>query len=178
MTDNKNDEPKMIFEFVVPATALVSGSKFAYDVKKDISVAQKPEKPLFISVLGTRTIDDKHEIVIEIQNLGVHGVYLETVESKEPDNLNPLAFFHEKNTDKKEVFEQKPIGLSYNSKFGEPILPVLLPSQNSICLKFVFEKLASERLKSKPFGKFKLNYTVSGVAKTDLSIEIPFSVRL
>lgn len=179
MSDKKLDEPKMVFEFVLPATALVSGSKFAYDVRKDMSVAQKPEEPLFVSVIGTRTINDKHELVIEVKNLGVHGVYLEAIESKDPKDVNVLTYFHVKNADKHEVFEEKPMGMGVgHPQFGKPILPTFLSPQNSQYLKVEFDKFNLERIESKPYGKLTLKYTVAGVAKSGLEIAIPFSIRL
>jgi len=93
MSENEDSEqideqysPTAFIEIALPATALVSGGKYIYDIRKEVKSSFKPDDPLIVSVLDTRTTHSNHELIIEFDNPGRHGLYIETISMKEPDN--------------------------------------------------------------------------------------------
>ncbi|WP_375749516.1 hypothetical protein [Vibrio sp. HN007] len=178
-------EPNMFFETAIPASALISGSKFIYDIGKDgrkVYQSTKPHKPLLISVLGSMSTEHKHELIIEIENTGMHGVYIESIAALDPKQTSIRYFDHNLYGNEISLFEP----IKKDSALGNPdvsgrtertTVPIFMPRSQKLTLRVELDRFDNDRLDKKPFGKFCINYTVAGVAKTDLKASVEYSVR-
>lgn len=164
-------------------SALVAGGKFGYEVYKGSAAIPDPEKPLLVSVAATRTLRKTHDFIVEIKNLGLHGVYLEELSIKKPDvAVRALGRADHKRewwqwVTRDDSMSDSKARPSYT--LDERTLPALMPPNKASSLDLIvrIERFGQERLEEKPYGEFELEYVVAGVAETDLSETFGFSVR-
>ena len=179
---NKIEQPSDFIEPISSATtAILSGIKLFYEHNKDKRIAFNVKEPLNISVLSTRTIIKKHELIIKVENLGKHGVYLEKVSVIEPRKLQSEVYKH--NVGHEFTPWDEPQGLNLGGKPSFDIQPLsnenpfFVPSQNNVCLRVLIQEFPVDKFKRKPHGKLKCQFMIAGIDQASTSIEIEFAVR-
>ena len=168
-------------------SALAAAGKLGYNVYEGSGTAPDPAKPLLISVLATRTTEDSHDLVLLINNLGVHGVYVDDISVTQPKGVPVQAVMQKEIPRDYSLLKRHPWerygtgGFGYSSSTDEKnpaeALPIFVAANEEVCLVVQIKQFDERRLEKKPYGKLELEYAVSGVAKSGLSETIEFSVR-
>lgn len=186
MTENEdieqNDDqysPTGFIEIALPATALVSGGKYVYDIRKELKSSFKPDDPLIVSVLDTRTTHSNHELVVVFDNPGMHGLYIETISIKDPVSGSIFVKKHQKPENPFNVYSIAKVGWGRDQELSsdDDALPLFIPSRNSTNVRIIFKRFNADRLDKKPFGKLSLYFCVAGIAQQPKEKIVEFSVR-
>lgn len=171
--------PNMIVELVIPATAVVAGGKLAYDITRDYRGAFKPKDPIEVMVLNGRTTADRHELIIELENRGVHGVFIESFKQIKPVEAAVEVKIHAASTFKDGAFSQGRIGV-HNDKEDltreENALPLFFARHQKRLVRVVLPKMEDRQLREKPYGELRFTYLVLGIAQIPTDHLIEFSV--
>ncbi|CCN68974.1 hypothetical protein [Vibrio nigripulchritudo] len=172
---NNTQDTENIFELTSLPVAAVQGGRFVYDFFKDKSGVINPENPVVVSLLGSQTVDLKHQLVVGLSNLGSHGVYIEELVGKDPEDINFTSFSHQINNSFN-IFSDFSAGAIAPGKKVKST-PIFIPAGEKEVILIEIDKFDEERLISKPFGTITAKMTVAGVAKANLEFDIEFSVR-
>lgn len=170
VTGGHEEEPSMDAGLLILTGPLVAGAKYLYDARKDTLAQVKPSEPLRFAVLDVQRRNGVYLFTLMCRNFGGHGVYLETFEAKDPVAAKTTASILRRSG----TFYQPPIG--HGSPADVPVLPVLLPGGEAVCIQVELEGVDAARLKKKPYGKLSVSYTVLGVNESGLTASIAYSI--
>lgn len=163
---------------VLLAGPAIAGAKHVYDIWKEGHPEVKPSDPLTFAVLDSVSQNDRHTLTVLCDNLGVHGVYVDSFTMTDPKGVDirakviPMA---------DTILEPRGPGPSFDTaapaakKSSSPAIRI--PPGKRACLEVEFGRFSPQRMEKKPFGKFEVHYTVAGVADNDLKKSVEFSVR-
>ena len=137
-------------------TAAAKAGKLAYQ-------HLKPEVPLTVAVIDSRSELNERIVTLSIANVSKHGVYLEAIESED------LVSFS--------LPTPSTVGMNVGPKKASRKLPTLLKHSSNVTVELMFEIPRSAELFERPTRIVRIGYCWLSEAKPNRVIEVPVAIR-